>query len=136
MSLTEVSGLIKSNKRGRASCPRTRSRAYGPSPAIFPKAHTACSATTGDVDLSNFTNFGIAPYFTTFCVCKDVPEAMLEWVRQWLHLINLTILDLMYQDYVVLIIDHLSWLYVAPLIMHSFLFELPKGDTYILKECL
>lgn len=74
--LTGVSGLIKSSKSGRASCPRTRSRAYGPSPAIFPKAHTACSATIGDADLSSLTNFGTAPCLT-FCVCTDVPEATL-----------------------------------------------------------
>lgn len=72
---TEVSGLINSNKSGIASVPRTRSRGIAPSPAMFPSAHTACSATLGDADLSNATNFGIAPCLTTTRVCSDVPDA-------------------------------------------------------------
>ena len=62
---TEVSGLINSSKSGIASYARTRSRATAPSPAMFPSAHTACSATLGDADLSNATNFCIAPCLTT-----------------------------------------------------------------------
>lgn len=73
---TEISGLIKSSRRDRASCLRIKSRACGPSPAIFPKAHTACSLTKGDTDLSSFTNFSTAPCSITFCVCSDVPEAI------------------------------------------------------------
>lgn len=73
---TEISGLIKSSRRGIASCARTKSRGSGPSPAMFPRAHTACSATFGEVDLSSFINFGTAPHLMTFCVCSDVPEAM------------------------------------------------------------
>lgn len=74
---TEVSGLSKSSIRGIASCVRIRSRALGPSPAIFPKPHTACSATLGDGDFSSITKSGTAPYFITTCVCSDVPEATL-----------------------------------------------------------
>lgn len=73
---TEISGLIKSSRRDRASCLRIKSRACGPSPAIFPKAHTACSLTKGETDLSSFTNFNTAPCSITFCVCSDVPEAI------------------------------------------------------------
>ncbi|CAG2054087.1 unnamed protein product [Timema podura] len=43
--LTLVSGLMSPMSAGRASRLNTRSRATGPSPAMFPRAHTACSAT-------------------------------------------------------------------------------------------
>lgn len=60
MSLTEMSGLIKSIKRGIASDTIATSRANGLSLIIFPKRYTICSATIEDVYLSSSTNFGIA----------------------------------------------------------------------------
>lgn len=46
-------------------------------PAIFPKAHTACSLMWVCGEASREMKAGIAPPSTTALVCSDVPEAML-----------------------------------------------------------
>lgn len=76
ISLTEVSDLIKSAKRGRTLCLRAKSRAHGLSSIIFPKARTACSATIDD-DLSSFNNFDTVSHIITNCICLTVSEVMI-----------------------------------------------------------
>lgn len=55
----------------------TISLSLGPSPAIFPKAHTACSITRLSDDLSKLINKGTAPISTIETVFSDDPDAML-----------------------------------------------------------
>mmetsp|Transcript_35273 Transcript_35273/g.112204 ORF Transcript_35273/g.112204 Transcript_35273/m.112204 type:complete len:263 (-) Transcript_35273:151-939(-) len=55
----------------------TRSLKFGESPAMFPRAHTACSRTSSLGDCSSITKMGRAPCSTTTRVCSAVPEAML-----------------------------------------------------------
>mmetsp|Transcript_99327 Transcript_99327/g.278136 ORF Transcript_99327/g.278136 Transcript_99327/m.278136 type:complete len:210 (+) Transcript_99327:1295-1924(+) len=55
---------------------RTRSRKFGQSPAMLPRAHTACSRTSSLGDWSSSTKRGSAPCSTTTRVCSAVPEAM------------------------------------------------------------
>jgi hypothetical protein len=74
--LTVVSGLISSKSAGIAPNFNTKSRDVGPSPAMLPRAHTACSATCIYDELRSCTNFGTAPDLTTVSVCSDVPDAM------------------------------------------------------------
>ena len=69
--LTGISTLIKSTKEDRAFCSRARSRAYGLSLIIIPKACTACSTTLNDADLNSFTNFVIIPFFITYCASLE-----------------------------------------------------------------
>ncbi|KAG8225473.1 hypothetical protein J437_LFUL004474 [Ladona fulva] len=68
-------GWISSRRGGRALDLRTRSLGPGPSPAMFPRAHTACSATFGQVELRRLTRGGIPPAFMTAEVCSDDPAA-------------------------------------------------------------
>mmetsp|Transcript_5160 Transcript_5160/g.11211 ORF Transcript_5160/g.11211 Transcript_5160/m.11211 type:complete len:420 (-) Transcript_5160:345-1604(-) len=56
---------------------RTRSRHSGESPAMLPRAHTACSRTSSLGLMSSCTKMGTAPLAMTTRVCSDVPEAML-----------------------------------------------------------
>jgi len=72
-----VSGLISSNSAGIAPKFNTKSRVVEPSPAMLPRAHTACSATCIYDEPRSCTSFGTAPCFTTVFVCSDVPDAML-----------------------------------------------------------
>lgn len=74
--LTVVSGLISSSSAGIAPKFNTRSRAVGPSPAMLPRAHTACSATCIYDEPRSCTSFGTAPCLITVFVCSDVPDAM------------------------------------------------------------
>lgn len=46
-------------------------------PAMFPRAHTACSQTAMFVELSRRMKAGTAPALTTIFVWSLVPEAML-----------------------------------------------------------
>mmetsp|Transcript_52289 Transcript_52289/g.132122 ORF Transcript_52289/g.132122 Transcript_52289/m.132122 type:complete len:262 (-) Transcript_52289:2-787(-) len=55
----------------------TRSLKFGESPAMLPRAHTACSLTSSFGDASSWTKMGSAPCSTTTLVCSAVPEAML-----------------------------------------------------------
>lgn len=48
-----------------------------PSPAMFPRAHTAWSTTLWSVEERSWTNIGTAPASTTVLVWWDEPEAML-----------------------------------------------------------
>merc|ERR1719277_2394208 len=43
----------------------TKSRKFGQSPAMLPKAQTACSRTSSSGDLSSSTKIGKAPFSTT-----------------------------------------------------------------------
>mmetsp|Transcript_10454 Transcript_10454/g.21608 ORF Transcript_10454/g.21608 Transcript_10454/m.21608 type:complete len:252 (-) Transcript_10454:442-1197(-) len=54
----------------------TRSRKFGESPAILPRAQTACSRTSSFGELRSSTKMGRAPISTTTRVCSAVPEAM------------------------------------------------------------
>jgi len=74
--LTVVSGLISSSSAGIAPKFNTKSRAAEPSPAMLPRAHTACSATCIYDEPRSCTSFGTAPCLTTVFVCSDVPDAM------------------------------------------------------------
>lgn len=74
--LTWVSGLISSSNAGIAPEFNTKSRAVEPSPAMLPRAHTACSVTCIYDEPRSCTSFGTAPCFTTLLVCSDVPDAM------------------------------------------------------------
>ena len=56
---------------------KTISRRSGPSPAILPKAQTACSTTSGTPQLRRRTNDGTAPCSTTARVWLEWPEAIL-----------------------------------------------------------
>ncbi|MPC16790.1 hypothetical protein E2C01_009626 [Portunus trituberculatus] len=49
----------------------------GESPAMFPRAHTACSWTSSKSELSSWIKIGTAPASITIRVCVLVPEAML-----------------------------------------------------------
>ena len=75
--ITEVSGLINVSRGLMMPCSITWSRSSGPSPAMLPRAQTACSATTGWGEPSRAMNPATAPALTTALVCSDVPEAML-----------------------------------------------------------
>lgn len=55
----------------------TMSLSFGPSPAIFPSAQTACSTTRTSDDLSKSMSKGIAPTFTIEIVLSADPDAML-----------------------------------------------------------
>ena len=55
----------------------TRSLSCTPSPVIFPKAHTACSATLREEDCNKAMKGGTAPSFTTATVCSEEHDAML-----------------------------------------------------------
>ena len=46
----------------------TKSLNSGPSPTMFPNAHTACSATFACVELRSLTKAGTAPLAATACV--------------------------------------------------------------------
>lgn len=77
---TKVKGVLGATRATsfcKAPAVRTRSLVADPSPAIFPRAQTDCSATFGTGELSNSTNLGIAPALITSLVCSDVPEATL-----------------------------------------------------------
>mmetsp|Transcript_57276 Transcript_57276/g.161773 ORF Transcript_57276/g.161773 Transcript_57276/m.161773 type:complete len:275 (+) Transcript_57276:978-1802(+) len=54
----------------------TRSRKFGESPAMFPRAQTACSRTSSLGDPRSITKIGRAPCSTTTRVCSAVPDAM------------------------------------------------------------
>mmetsp|Transcript_11584 Transcript_11584/g.34119 ORF Transcript_11584/g.34119 Transcript_11584/m.34119 type:complete len:219 (+) Transcript_11584:1047-1703(+) len=54
----------------------TKSRHVGESPAIFPKAQTACSRTSSFGDKSNLQKMGTAPSSITTRVWSEVPDAM------------------------------------------------------------
>lgn len=69
-------GVSNLNKSFNPPSSITRSRSAGPSPMMFPRAHTACSQTFGCGDDNNLRNNGTAPECTTAIVCADVPEAM------------------------------------------------------------
>ena len=56
---------------------KTISRRSGPSPAILPKAQTACSTTSGTPQLRRRTKDGTAPCSTTARVWLEWPEAIL-----------------------------------------------------------
>ena len=60
----------------------TKSLRLGPSPAMFPMAHTACSATFCLGEESNFTKGPTAPAFTTAFVCSGVPDATFVKAQQ------------------------------------------------------
>mmetsp|Transcript_11535 Transcript_11535/g.27666 ORF Transcript_11535/g.27666 Transcript_11535/m.27666 type:complete len:254 (-) Transcript_11535:129-890(-) len=60
-----------------ALCESTRSRSFAESPAMLPRAHTACSRTSSLGELRSCTNMGTAPRSTQTCVCSEVPDAML-----------------------------------------------------------
>ena len=74
-NVIDVSGVKRATKSGIQFSLRTKSLALDPSPAIFPKAQTACSATFEAGDFKSSTNLGIPPFAITTCVCSDVPEA-------------------------------------------------------------
>mmetsp|Transcript_97724 Transcript_97724/g.304747 ORF Transcript_97724/g.304747 Transcript_97724/m.304747 type:complete len:285 (-) Transcript_97724:2-856(-) len=54
----------------------TRSRKLGESPAMLPRAQTACSRTSSFGEPRSSTKMGRAPCSTTTRVCSAVPEAM------------------------------------------------------------
>lgn len=58
------------------------SRSLGPSPAIFPKVHTACSITLTSDDLSKSISKGTAPTSTIETVFSDVPDAILVNIHE------------------------------------------------------
>lgn len=64
-------------KIGTIPFDNTKSLSLGPSPAIFPKAHTACSITRISGDLSKLISKGTAPIFTIAPVFSDDPDAIL-----------------------------------------------------------
>lgn len=72
-----ISGLIKLNRGLTTPNSMTRSRNTGPSPMMFPSAHTACSQTFSCGDMRSCRKTGTAPACTTLLVCADVPDAML-----------------------------------------------------------
>mmetsp|Transcript_27166 Transcript_27166/g.61396 ORF Transcript_27166/g.61396 Transcript_27166/m.61396 type:complete len:234 (-) Transcript_27166:271-972(-) len=55
----------------------TISRHSGESPAILPRAQTACSLTSSFGLISSCTKMGTAPFAITTRVCSDVPDAIL-----------------------------------------------------------
>lgn len=59
--LTSVSGVISSSRGLTIPALITKSLRSGPSPAIFPNAQTACSATLECSDRNSFTNDATAP---------------------------------------------------------------------------
>lgn len=54
----------------------TKSRHSDESPAIFPKAQTACSCTSSIGLDNNSMNTGTEPHSMTIRVCCDVPDAI------------------------------------------------------------
>lgn len=52
----------------------TRSRVAGPSPAMLPRAHTACSTMSIRGEDNKASSLGMAPSCTTACVCSVVPD--------------------------------------------------------------
>ena len=58
-----------------APWPSTRSRQRGESPAMLPRAHTACSRTSSMGECSSWTKMGTAPASITTLVWSLVPEA-------------------------------------------------------------
>mmetsp|Transcript_113053 Transcript_113053/g.205978 ORF Transcript_113053/g.205978 Transcript_113053/m.205978 type:complete len:205 (-) Transcript_113053:243-857(-) len=54
----------------------TRSLRFAESPAMLPKAQTACSRTSSSGDSKSCTKMGKAPASTTARVCSAVPDAM------------------------------------------------------------
>lgn len=73
--LTDVCDDASKMRLSSALLFRMISRVTGPSPAMFPNAQTACSATILIGDDSNFTNLGMASALTTENVWSDVPDA-------------------------------------------------------------
>ena len=65
------------SRGGRAPACRTRSRHGGLSPAMLPRAHTACSRTSSLGLSRSRTKMGTAPTSMTTLVCSLVPLAML-----------------------------------------------------------
>mmetsp|Transcript_95410 Transcript_95410/g.199621 ORF Transcript_95410/g.199621 Transcript_95410/m.199621 type:complete len:208 (-) Transcript_95410:168-791(-) len=61
---------------GRPPLWRTKSRKFGQSPAMLPRAQTACSRTSSLGEPKSSTKRGRAPCSTTTRVCSAVPEAM------------------------------------------------------------
>ena len=61
---------------GRMPRFRTMSRQSGPSPAMLPSAHTACSRTSSAGDSSSPMKMGMAPASMTVAVWSRCPEAM------------------------------------------------------------
>ena len=55
----------------------TSSRSLAESPAMLPRAHTACSRTLSLGELSSWINMGTAPFSTHSLVCSEVPDVML-----------------------------------------------------------
>lgn len=72
-----ISGLMNDNRGFTTPNSITKSLKNGPSPIIFPNAHTACSHTFWCGECNNFKNSGIAPADTTLFVCSEVPDAIL-----------------------------------------------------------
>ena len=72
---TGVLGVTSARRGGTAPDSITWSLRLGPSPAMFPRAQTACSATLACWDDSSFTNGPTALAFTTARVCSEVPDA-------------------------------------------------------------
>mmetsp|Transcript_5934 Transcript_5934/g.17654 ORF Transcript_5934/g.17654 Transcript_5934/m.17654 type:complete len:204 (-) Transcript_5934:193-804(-) len=69
-------GLSCSRSGRSAAWFSTRSRHSGESPAMLPRAHTACSRTSSLAESSSCTKMGTAPLEITSLVCSEVPEAM------------------------------------------------------------
>lgn len=70
--------MTSSINDGRALLFSTRSLLVGPSPAMLPKAQTACSTTLGWLPgASRRTRRGTEPAFTTVAVWSEVPDATL-----------------------------------------------------------
>mmetsp|Transcript_5148 Transcript_5148/g.14164 ORF Transcript_5148/g.14164 Transcript_5148/m.14164 type:complete len:238 (-) Transcript_5148:218-931(-) len=70
-------GLSCSRRGSSAPWLSTRSRHSGESPAMLPRAHTACSRTSSLGESRSCTKIGTEPCVITSRVCSDVPEAML-----------------------------------------------------------
>ena len=60
----------------------------GPSPMIFPSAHTACSHTLWCFEFNNCKKSATAPADTTACVCCDVPLLKYSFVSSLTKCLN------------------------------------------------
>ena len=75
--LTLWSSLSSCKRACIPPCCKTKSRHLVESPAMLPKAHTACSRTSSTGERRRSMKIGTAPQLMTTCVCSEVPEAML-----------------------------------------------------------
>lgn len=69
---------LSEGEQGSPQGPHASQAALDPqhSPAMLPRAQTACSLMCSMGEPNSVMKAGMAPFSTTCCVCQDVPEAM------------------------------------------------------------